>query len=310
VSEAHYERYKDALRRGHVAALRGRLDDALAAYREAARTAPERALPHSSRGAVLQRLGQHQEALEAYAAALERQPRDEAALAGRAEVLVVLGRRIEAAETLDRLAEALQLAGRLPEACDTARRALELAESRTRRELVMALTHRLQASPPDDLAVAALERALLVLEPPTMPPAPPAVDERSSVPVEIAPPAVETDRGIELTAEAEALVMAGDAPAARTQCLAAAAAHRAAGRADAAIDACYLGLSIAPDDAALHLTLAELYVERGWRGPAAEKLLLLGRLVELDEDHGSRQRLCALIGARFTDDPRLLALCG
>ena len=37
MSDALYERYKDALRRGHVAALRGRLDEALAAYREAAR---------------------------------------------------------------------------------------------------------------------------------------------------------------------------------------------------------------------------------------------------------------------------------
>ena len=37
MSDDLYERYKDALRRGHVAALRGRLDAAAAAYREAAR---------------------------------------------------------------------------------------------------------------------------------------------------------------------------------------------------------------------------------------------------------------------------------
>ena len=36
MSEALYEQYKDALRRGHVAALRGQLDAAAAAYREAA----------------------------------------------------------------------------------------------------------------------------------------------------------------------------------------------------------------------------------------------------------------------------------
>ena len=34
--EALYERYKDALKRGHVASLRGRLEEALTAYAEAA----------------------------------------------------------------------------------------------------------------------------------------------------------------------------------------------------------------------------------------------------------------------------------
>ena len=45
MTEALYERYKEALRRGHVAAQRGRLDEALDAYGEAgrvARTVPSR----------------------------------------------------------------------------------------------------------------------------------------------------------------------------------------------------------------------------------------------------------------------------
>ena len=36
-----YERYKDALRRGHVAALRGRNEAAVDAYGEAAEIAPD-----------------------------------------------------------------------------------------------------------------------------------------------------------------------------------------------------------------------------------------------------------------------------
>jgi len=48
-----YERYKDALRRGHVAALRGRHDAAVDAYGEAAEIAPDRALPHTSIGGIL-----------------------------------------------------------------------------------------------------------------------------------------------------------------------------------------------------------------------------------------------------------------
>ena len=39
MTKALYERYKDALRRGHVAVQRGRLDEALDAYGEAARVA-------------------------------------------------------------------------------------------------------------------------------------------------------------------------------------------------------------------------------------------------------------------------------
>ena len=44
MSDAVYERYKEALRRGHVAAERGRFDAALAAYANAAGLAPDRAL--------------------------------------------------------------------------------------------------------------------------------------------------------------------------------------------------------------------------------------------------------------------------
>ena len=52
-NESLYERYKDALRRGHVAALRGRNDAAIDAYGEAASIAPDRALPHASLGGIL-----------------------------------------------------------------------------------------------------------------------------------------------------------------------------------------------------------------------------------------------------------------
>ena len=51
-----FQRYKDALRRGHVAVLRGRLEEALTFYQEATRLAPERALPYTSLGGVHLRL--------------------------------------------------------------------------------------------------------------------------------------------------------------------------------------------------------------------------------------------------------------
>lgn len=296
MSDALYERYKDALRRGHVAALRGRLDAALVAYGEAADIAPDRTLPHSSIGQILQRLGRHDEALAAYAIALDRAPRDESALAGRAEVLAGLGRRVDAAETLDLLAETQESGGRLADACDSARRALELAEARPRRRHVERLIARLRESPPDAAAAAALQRAIDI------------VGGAASAPVVV----TETEPPIEaaaVAAEAEALVEAGDAAGARDLLLQAAALHRAAGRANAALDACYLALAFAPGDPELHVTLAELYTERGWRGPAAEKLVLLARLVELTENTAGRGRMCALIARDFSDDPRLTALC-
>jgi hypothetical protein len=110
-------------------------------------------------------------------------------------------------------------------------------------------------------------------------------------------------------AAAEEALAAGDRVAAREGLLAAAAAHRSVGRSVAAIDACYLALAIAPDDVDLHLLLAELYLERGWRAPAADKLVLLGRLASLADDGPTRERICRLASQQLADEPRLTELC-
>ena len=89
-SEALYEQYKDALKRGHVAALRGRVDEALLAYAEAARIAPERSTPHSSAGTALLRRKRPADALRHYEVALKIAPRDEGSLLGRAQALAAL----------------------------------------------------------------------------------------------------------------------------------------------------------------------------------------------------------------------------
>ncbi len=321
MSDALYERYKEALRRGHVAALRGRFEEALEAYGEAASIAPERPLPQSSIGGVLLRMGRTDDALAAYTAALALAPRDEAGLAGRADVLARVGRRAEAADTLDLLADMQERAGRLPEACDTARRALELAESKARRRNVGTLAKRLREVPADAAAVDALERALSVLEP-VVTPTPGeatvhgsiAAPEPGAVPVPTPDPEPEPappppPDGAAHAAEAEDRLDQGDLPAARERLLAAASAHRDAGSIDAAIDACYLALAIAPADADLHLALAGLYLDRGLRTHAAEKLLLLVRLAGLEEDATVRARICAVAAARLPDEPRLAALC-
>jgi len=329
MSTSLYEGYKDALRRGHVAALRGRLDVALAAYREASKIAPDRPLPYVGLGGVLARLDRVDEAMAAYRVALERAPDDEGALRGFADLLAAQGRAAEAATTLDRVAGVLERDGRLADACDVARRALELAESRGRRRLVQTLVGRLRDSSGDPSVAEALERAMSVLE--VAPVAAPqsatasraeatatateaeataATPEPESAveapaPVRIVPPA----DPVALSRAFEAAFDAGNLEEARKQAVASAAAYRSTGQFHASIDACYEALAIAPADPGVHFALAQLYLDRGWRTLAADKLVLIGRLAQLTGDTASQARLCDLVVRRFPDDPRLVALC-
>lgn len=294
MSDALYERYKEALRRGHVASQRARFDEALDAYGEAAKVAPDRALPLVGIGLVLTRLGKTPEALSAFDLALDRAPIDETALRGRVDALLALGDRVQAAETLDRLVRIMETSGRQSEALDAAGRALDLAESRSRREGLQVMVDRL-ASDPAGVAAAgeALARATALLAGPIGPepePAPPPFDPAAAM------------------AAVEDAAETGDAVATRTAALAAARGHREAGQLHAAIDACYQALATNPADPALHLALAELYVDRGWRTAAADKLVLLARLVDLGDDPSTRERLCGL-ATRLPDDPRLEAIC-
>ncbi len=278
-----YEQYKDALRQGHVAALQGRLDAALVAYGEAARLVPERALPLVSIAGIHLRIGDTAAALDAFDEAIDRAPRDEAALAGRADVLIRAGRRVEAAEALDLLADVEESSGRTADASDTVLRALEQAESKQRRRHLERLTKALREAAGDQAAEQALARAMKVLEP-------------------------EPDVAA-LTADAEASLDVGDTATARDRLLTIARIHGRAGRFGAALDACYQALAVAPADPDLHLTLAELYVDRGWRPLAAEKLVLLAQLIELLDDRGARERMCEVIADRFAGDARLAAIC-
>jgi tetratricopeptide (TPR) repeat protein len=342
MSDALYERYKEALRRGHVAALRGRQDAALTAYGEAAKLAPDRPLPLVGIGNVLAGLGKHTEALAAFDAALDRAPADESALRGRADVLIATGDRVRAAEALDRLAAALDASGRPSEALDAARRALELAESRSRRAGVKAMVAKLtQAGPSGDPRVSeTLSRALGILEDRvlgrgqkgTAGPAPDAAGVAATTaaaeatrPLDLepagepVPPPAEPEPGPEpepppfdpvaAMAAVEDAAASGDAVATRELALAASSGHRAAGQLHAAIDVCYMALATSPADPGLHLTLAELYLDLGWRTTAVEKLVLLGRLAELGDDPDTRSRLCAVVSARLPDEPTLTPLC-
>jgi tetratricopeptide (TPR) repeat protein len=327
MSQALYEQYKEALRRGHVAALRGRLDEAEAAYRAAAGIAPDRALPYSSLGGVLGRLGRADDALAAYAAALERAADDEGALRGRAELQAGQGRRSEAAFDFERLATALEGAGRLTDACDAARRALELAGSRARRQELERLGALLRASGEDRPAVDALDQAMRILEAADASDAAPAdavpagageppADHRPEAAAGLAPepeaepepepepppPPAPPDPAV-LRAVADALLDDGDIAGARERLLKLAALHREAGRLDAAMDACLALLAVTPSDHRLQREIVEIQLDHGWNSVADEKLRLLTRLAELDGDDDARNAIAALAGERGLQAP-------
>ncbi len=469
-----YERYKEALRVGHVAVLRGSLEDAIDAYRRAAEIAPSRALPHTSLGGVLLRLGHLEEALVEYAVAVARAPHDEGALLGQSEALTMAGQRVDAALALDHVSEIQEAAGRLPEAADTLRRALELEDTAERSRRQRGLLRQIRLSEGDQAAEHLLARALRLrdepsggrpegarMEPmaaalaggsgvepsaaslssglgtgyatrpqmfveaePLLPasespipaetseaaaietvasgaatglpeaaepaeaelqpkalailptadefaPAAPAdlpeveptsaagpivqIDAQSaelSQPAPTAVPAVagamagdapvivdagslvsvpeaigvmegaldtavvmtagDSQRqptGDELLAAVEAADLAGDATTLRSLLLWTARAYAREGRFELGLDAADRLLQTSPDDVDAHLVLVELYLARDWNTLAAEKLALLGRLAELNDDEETRQRLCAVASRAFPRDERLAALC-
>jgi tetratricopeptide (TPR) repeat protein len=463
-----YERYKEALRVGHVAVLRGSLEEALTAYRAAAEIAPSRALPHTSLGGALLRLGRLEEALVEYAVAVARAPHDEGALLGQAEALTAAGQRSEAARVLDHVSEIEEAAGRLPEAADTLRRALELDESPERARRQRGLRRETRLSAGDQAAEQLLARALRLRDEPAVRaadaskpvsttaaalpaaaaapaepaaqieypatafvpttieiaivdegtkwqlPAPAPVDGRTEsgpraaeialystvestrpaggpadhegasamavadvvVPeaeaqeiaaaidaevseggpvgaaeglgtataqpsesldvsaaakagpgdlaaavgvmagpedtVALPGPVGESDHqptGDELLVAAEAADIAGDEKALRSLLVWTARAYAREGRFDAGLDATHRLLQRSPGDVDAHLVLVELYVARNWNSLAAEKLVLLGRLADLDGDVETRERLCAVASRAFPKNERLESLC-
>lgn len=296
MSQALYERYKDALRRGHVAAMHGRWEAALAAYVEAATIAPERALPHASIGSVYLRSGRPLEALAAFDAALARSPRDEAGLGGRAAALEALRRPADAASSLDDLAAVQEADGRLADACDTARRALALAESRPRRRTVESIVARLREAEADGPRSEALTLALQLLETSAVAdrgaagaPGSDLMDaEAPPAPADGPPPIPALGELLELADRAEAAAAAGDPVTARALLLEVAHGHARTGRPDAALEACGAAMALGGADPAPHLALSDLYLERGWRSLASDKLGLLDRLAELAGDESTR----------------------
>jgi tetratricopeptide (TPR) repeat protein len=281
MNDTLFDRYREALRAGHVAVMRGRLEDAAIAYREAAQLAGNRTVPRTALGAVELRLGQPAEALASFDAALALDPADDAALGGRAQALVVLERPDDAAATFDLLADARRGAAKLAEACDALRHAMEIHASPERRERYLELVEELRQTGGDAAAERAAARAGRYLD--IASDASDAPDAAQSADAETAaianPEAGPPVDGGALVLAAEEAAARGDAPGAVAAAMAAARAFRAAGHPVAALDACVDALRFGPDNVDLHLLIASVAYERGAAAAAADTYRHLLRLV-------------------------------
>lgn len=308
MSEPLFDQYKAALRRGHLAAIAGRLDEALDAYGEAARLVPERALPFASRGTVLHRLDRWPEAAEAFDLALRLSPDDEATLHARAAAREERGMHSGAAADFERLALVLDVAGRSHDAIEAAQKAIALESTPARVALAARLAdaatraadlgaRRDAARSAEGEAVAGASEALAaeVAEGGAWP----AIDLPTPHPPALDGPPPDPDA---LLSEAAELLEAGDVATASERMLTAVLVHRAAGRLDAALDICLQILSIAPGDPHVHIAIANLQLDHGWTVLAKEKIELLLRLTALTGDTQAEADVHGLAAERLRDE--------
>lgn len=98
-------RYKDALRRGHLAVVKGRPREAIGHYEQAGALVAGRPLPFVSMGNVYLQMRQPEEALSAFDRALACAPSDLDAMRGKSAALDAAGRGVEAGPLRMRAAE-------------------------------------------------------------------------------------------------------------------------------------------------------------------------------------------------------------
>jgi tetratricopeptide (TPR) repeat protein len=304
MTETLFERYKEALRAGHVAVVRGRFEEAAAAYREAGVIAPDRAVPRTALGGVCLRLGDPDAALAAYDAALAIAPDDDPSTLGRAQALVVLRRTADAAATYDHLGEVRSAAGRTADAAEAARRALAIEPTDARRARHVDLVQELRVTAGAAAAEgAALEVVSLGTDDAAA--ARTAGEESGAAGEPGAGAAPGGPDPEDLIAALEDAAARGDGDAAADAALAAARAYRSLGHVTAAFDACLQGIGARPADVDLHLMLADLALDRGWTGRAGDIYRDLLRLVELDGDPVLGERVRDAAVARLPAGPRI-----
>ena len=92
-------------------------------------------------------------------------------------------------------------------------------------------------------------------------------------------------------AEAEEARAVDDDERAIEAYLAASAAYAQRDLPDAALDACYRALEVAPGTIAVHLAMADLYLQRGWREHGVVRMELIEHVLRIDPDPDVSMRL-------------------
>ena len=191
---------------------------------------------------------------------------------------------------------------RRPEALATLRRAEALESSRARRRRIKELEA--IDAPPRPVRTRITSRLPRPRARPVAAVAPVAADASEATAPELPPAPPDPEA---LLAAANALLDEDRPDEAAEAFAAAAAAFQRIDEPAAAFDACQRGLEAAPGSAIVHVELARLYLARGWRDRATDKLLLLDRLMLVAGDEAGHQAAVALGEAALADEPRIAA---
>ncbi len=306
-----YDQYRDTLRRGHVAALAGRSEEACAAYREAAAQIPGRAAPWVGVGRMELALDRAAAALQAFDLALAADPANEEARTGRARAAAALAVPTPSEPPLgpDTVEDAPAAVGDPPQISrhvpDDGPEIHDLAE---RWEVAVA------ASDADGLRAVAIAFARAER------PGAAAGAIRDAIAADPRDPRgyrieawLDRRRGYRAAGERlgrlldrylaiiddpddlERAMAGGEAGGDVAILLDVAERHRRQGRSRSALEAAFAALSIAPLDVEVHLTIARVHLGTGRRALALTDLAQLARALEVHEDGPGRDRLQAFV---------------
>ena len=75
-----------------------------------------------------------------------------------------------------------------------------------------------------------------------------------------------------------------------------------------AASACQRALAVSQGAPAVHLQMARVYFQRGWTELATERMLLLDRMLSLEDDPQVREGLQELARTHHATEPRLARL--
>jgi tetratricopeptide (TPR) repeat protein len=228
--------YREALRRGHVAVVKGRPREAIGHYEEASRLAGGRPLPYTAMASVYLRMRKPREAIGAFDEALRRAPNDVAALRGKASAMAAEGH----------VAEATALARKADEVEGMARAG--------------------QSGPVSDELIRELEGHV---------------------------------------SEGDRARAAGDLDRATASYHTAAIGYARGDHAASALDACLRALEARPGAIDVHFTMAQLYLRLGWADLGVQRILLIERRLEVDEDPRRRTAVRALAREHRALSPEL-----